>query len=70
MTDLATLQAQLDEIRKIRASGVASIRHGETSSAFKTDPELAAAEASILSQMRALRNGRGVKYLYQSGKGL
>ena len=64
MTDAATLQAWIDALEKARYSGVLSVRHGDTSTTFKTDAEMASALAA------ASGSGRRVKYLYQSGKGL
>ena len=71
MTDAATLQAWIAALERARYSGVLSVRHGETSTTFKTDAEMAAALAAAKSDLAAASGtGRRVKYFFQSGKGL
>ena len=71
MSELSVLQDRLAKLRKARASGVLEIRHGETSTRYKSDSEMAAAEAALVGQINAVAGtARGPKYIHQTGKGL
>ncbi len=48
-TTLDDLQSLLDALRKARATGVHSVKHGDTETVYKSDAEMAAAEAALLS---------------------
>lgn len=44
-------QADLDAVRRARASGVRSVRQGDQEVTYKTDAEMAAAEKAILDEL-------------------
>jgi hypothetical protein len=64
-TPLSDLQDRLDRLRKARASGVSSSTHGDTTTAFKSDIELAAAIADLERQIAGLA-GKPVRTVYFS----
>jgi hypothetical protein len=66
MPTLTELTAQLDQLRKARASGVRSTAHGDTRTEYKTDAEMAAAEANLQRQIAAA-GGNPVRTIYISG---
>lgn len=51
-------KALLKELRKRRASGVRSLTHAGTTTEFKSDQEMAAAEAALVAQIAAADGGR------------
>jgi hypothetical protein len=72
MTDVTALQTRLDALKKARASGVLTVRHGDTQTTFRSldeiDRIIASLEAEIASASGTPR--RRVRYIYQAGKGL
>ena len=51
---LATLQAQLDALRTARASGLSRVVVDGIETSWKSDADMAAAEAALLGQISAL----------------
>lgn len=51
MTDLATLQAQLDALKRAYRSGVRSLAHDGKTVTYATAEEMRAAMASLQSEM-------------------
>ena len=70
MATLSELQTRLDALRKARASGIKSVTHGDTTTVYKSDQEMAAAEASLEGQINTLSERPRVRFFYQSSKGL
>lgn len=70
MATLSELQTRLAALQAARASGVKSTTHGDTTTVWKSDQEMAAAEAALEAQIATLGERNRVRYLYQSGKGL
>lgn len=71
MSELSELQSKLAALRAARNSGVLSTRHGDTSITYKSDTEMAAAEAALLNQIAAASDTpRTVRYIHQTSKGL
>jgi len=72
MASLATLQARLETIDAAIASGVLTVRHGETSTTFRSMSEMLAARALLVKQIAELEGTTRtrIRYAYQSGKGL
>jgi hypothetical protein len=69
---LADKQARLDALLKMRDSGVLSVRHGDTSTVFRSLNELLAAIAALEGEIAGIGGTlvRRIRYPYQSGKGL
>lgn len=66
------INALLTSLRKARARGYRSTTHGDTSTTYASDSDMAAAIADLERQL-AIANGtprRGVNYIYQRDKGL
>lgn len=53
MADLATLRAQLDELKAARASGVSKVRFRDRETWFKTDTEMASAIRDLEAEIAA-----------------
>ena len=53
MADLATLQAQLESLRKARRSGVSSLGYGDKRTEFRDDQGLQAAIAAVEAEIAA-----------------
>lgn len=70
MATLSELQTRLEALRKARASGVKSTTHQDTTTVWKSDAEMAAAEAALEAQIATLSERPRVRYTYQYGKGL
>lgn len=73
MSTLSDLQAKLATLRAARVSGVLETRHGDTSITYKSDADMASAEASLVAQIAAAGGTsatRGPKYINQTSKGL
>ncbi|RWB09017.1 MAG: hypothetical protein EOQ39_03715 [Mesorhizobium sp.] len=68
MATLADLQARLEKLRTVRATGVRSLRHGETSSEFRPDSEIASAIADLERQIAKLDGRPRVRTIYIHGK--
>lgn len=70
--DLETIDAQLEQLRKSRASGVSRVVVGKDSveTAFKPDAELAAAEAALVQQRAALTGTAVTTIHVAASKGL
>lgn len=68
----AEAEVLLDKLRKARASGVRSVQHGDTSTEYKSDTEMAAAIADLERIVAGFGSTprRGVRYIFQRGKGL
>jgi hypothetical protein len=56
MTDTATLQTQLDNLKAARRSGVRAIWIGERRVDYKSDREMVAAIASLANEIAKLEN--------------
>jgi hypothetical protein len=72
MASLTILQARLEALDAAIASGVLTVRHGETLTTFRSMNEMIKARDLLLSQIDGL-NGvtpTRIRYAYQSGKGL
>lgn len=72
MATLATLQARLDALDGMIASGVLTTKHGETLLTFRSMSELLKARQFIEDQINEA-NGTTrtrVRYAFQTGKGL
>lgn len=69
---VSDLETQLNKLRRARSSGLRAVTHGDTKTEYKSDQEMAAAEAALLARINVLGDTtpRRVRYLYQSGKGL
>ena len=70
--DLETIDAQLDQLRKSRAVGVSRVVVGSDTveTAFKTDAEMAGAEAALLQQRAALTGTAVTTIRVAASKGL
>ncbi len=71
-TSIDDLQSRLDALRKARASGVHSVKHGDTETVYKSDAEMAAAEAALLSLIAAFSgssSGRPMSSLASFSRG-
>lgn len=72
MASLATLQARLEALDAAIASGVLTVKHGETLTTFRSMKEMLQARDLLLEQI-ADANGATrtrIRYPYQSCKGL
>lgn len=73
---MALTAAELDEriaqLKAARDSGVLSIRHGDTSTTFRSLDELQSTLRRLEAEKQASegRRSRRVGYVYQGGKGL
>ena len=68
---IATLEAQLTALKKARASGALSVRHGDTSVQYRSIAEIKSAISAVSRELRALRGGsRKPRYVLQTTKGL
>lgn len=72
MASLSTLQDRLEKLDVAIASGVLSVRTGDTQTTFKSTAEMLKARDLLVKQIASAQGvGRGgPRYLYQSGKGL
>jgi hypothetical protein len=72
MSELTDKQTQLAALRKSRNSGVLTVRYGETLTTFRSLAEMEQIIRSLENEIAALLgvSRRGVRYIYQSGKGL
>ena len=68
--DLETLDAQLDALRKARASGVSRVVVDGLETAWKSDAELAAAEAALVNRIAALTGATVTTIRVAATKGL
>lgn len=71
--DLETLNAQLDDLRAQRARGISRVvvgADGHIETAYRTDPEIAAAEAALVSRINALTGATVTTILVSASKGL
>lgn len=69
---MAYTQADLDAVRKARASGVRSVRQGDQEVTYKSDQEMAAAEKAILDELARTDVTTPIRrrvYLRQVGRG-
>lgn len=68
---LAALEAQLIKLKRMRASGVTAVRHGDTSTTFRSMNELSLAISQIESEIAGLTDTRRarVSYISQNSKG-
>ena len=70
---LAAKQARLDGLLKARDSGVLMVRHGETSTQFRSLSEILQAIVTLqgeIDDLAGTTSTRRVRYTFQSGKGL
>jgi hypothetical protein len=72
MAELATLQARLEKLDAMIASGVLTSKHGETLITYRSMDELLTARALLEKEIAAASGTPRVRmrYAYQSGKGL
>lgn len=68
MTDTAMTQARLAAIKKAMHSGVLTVRHGDTTTTFRSLAEMQAIIADLEKDLAGPRTR--LRYAYQSGKGL
>ena len=68
--DLETLDAQLDRLRTARASGVLRTTVDGVEVGFKTDAEMAAAEAALVNRIAALTGASVTTIRVAATKGL
>lgn len=70
-SQIATLETQLTALKKARASGVLSVRHGDTSVQYRSLSEIERAISAVKKELRALNGGaRKPRYALQTSKGL
>ncbi len=72
MATLVILQARLESLDASIATGVLTVKHGETLTTFRSMKDMIQARDLILSQINGL-NGTTptrIRYAYQSSKGL
>jgi hypothetical protein len=70
-SEIAELETQLRVLKQARASGVYSVRHGDTSVQYRSLKEINAAISSIQREIRLLRGQtRTPKYVLQTTRGL
>lgn len=72
MASASTIQTRIDAIEKALATGVLTVRHGETTTTYRSLEEMLKIRADLEDQL-AIANGttrRRLRYVYQSGKGL
>ncbi len=70
MTDITEMQAQLDALRKARASGARKIEYDTYSVEYKSDSEMAAAIADLERRINT-SSGQPVRHVhFLSSKGL
>lgn len=72
MADLATLQARLDQIEAARDSGVLMVRHGDTSTQFRSLGEMNQTIMNLKRQIAKLDGSAKksrVNYIEQKHKG-
>lgn len=72
MATVSDLKARLEKLDASIASGVLSVRHGDTQTTFKSTVEMMKARALLVKQISIAQGGSrgGPRYIYQSGKGL
>lgn len=70
MADLASLKAQLEKLRSLRANGISSYSINNRSMTYRSDRELAAAIADLEAKITAQERGVVRKVRIRSGKGL
>jgi hypothetical protein len=70
MADLASLKAQLEKLRKLRANGISSYTIKDRSMTYRSDRELASAIADLEAKITAQERGVVRKVRIRSGKGL
>lgn len=72
MATLATLQTRLETLDASIASGVLTVKHGDTLTTFRSMSEMLDARALLVKQIGILDGTARtrVRYAYQSGKGL
>ena len=72
MASLATLQARLEALDAAIASGVLTVKHGDTLTTFRSMSDLLKARELILKQIAAAEGTTRtrIRYAYQSDKGL
>jgi hypothetical protein len=68
--DLETLDAQLDQLRTARATGVSRVVVDGIETTFKTDAEMATAEAALVNRIAALTGAAVTTILVSASKGL
>lgn len=68
--DLETLNDQLDQLRTQRALGVSRVVVDGIETGWRTDAELAAAEAALVQRIRALTGATVTTILVSASKGL
>lgn len=72
MASLETLQARLETLDAAIASGVLTVRHGDTTTTFRSMKEMMDARSLLVKQIADLEGTTRtrLRYAYQSGKGL
>ena len=72
MSDLSDKQARLAALRKARDSGVLRVRHGDTETMFRSLSAITQIIRDLEAEISTLSGTtrRGLRYIYQPGKGL
>lgn len=70
MASLETLQTRLEALDVAIASGVLTVKHGDTQTTFHSMEGLLKARAEIARQINGLNGSRRIRYAYQADKGL
>lgn len=68
--DLETLNQQLDALRKSRSVGLSRVVVEGIETSFKSDAEMAAAEAALVARINALTGASVTTILVTASKGL
>lgn len=63
MATLIELQAQLEKLKRVRASGVSSVRNDNAQVMYRTDAELQAAIADLERQIATAAGSRSIRTL-------
>ncbi len=69
--DAATIQTRIDAAEAALATGVLSVRHGDTSTTFRSESEIEKLIARLRKQLASLqgKTNTRVKYITQASKG-
>lgn len=72
MASVEIIEARLEALDKAIASGVLTVRHGDTQTTYRSMSDLLTARAHVAQQLDAAAGTKPtrVRKAYQSGKGL
>lgn len=73
MADITSLELRLESLKKAYHSGVLTVRHGETTTTYRTLAEMESIIQSLESEISVLNGGerpRRIRYVRQLDKGL